>query len=87
MFVAVLREICELRISPFQHFFVACPALQCGAREAIELELEIWVAENRGVEGERVRGTGSRSFRSMRTEGLSATEEVAKLGVDVGVGL
>lgn len=77
----------ELGVAAPLDLLVACPALQDGAREAVDLELEVRVGEDRGVKGERVGGAGACSQRAVCVERLGASEQVAQLGVDVGVGL
>ena len=50
MLVSSLRPPQELRSCTSQHLLVARPALQRGAREAVDLELEVRVAQHGGVE-------------------------------------
>lgn len=66
---------------------VAGPALEDGAREAIDLPLQVRVAQDGRVEGERVGRAGAGAQRAMGVERLGAAKEVAQLGIDVGVGL
>lgn len=80
-----LRSPLELGVSTAQDLLVACPALEGRASEAVELELEIWVAEDGAVEGEGVGGSCAGSERTVGIQCLGAAEEVSELRVDVGI--
>ena len=75
----------QLGVGALLHFLVAGPALEDGAGVAAKLELEVGVAENGGVEGERVGGACPRSQRAMCIQRLRTTEQVPQLSVDIGV--
>jgi hypothetical protein len=87
MLVAILCPPQKLRVSTTQNLLVACPALQRGAREAIELEVEIRVGQDRAVESKRVGRSCARSERSVCVQGLGAAEQVAQLRIDIGASL
>jgi hypothetical protein len=85
--VARLGAPQELGAAAALHLLVAGPALQHGAREAVGLPLEVRVAQDGRVEGERVGGARARPQRAVCVERLGTAKQVAQLGVDIGVGL
>lgn len=66
---------------------MARPALQSRTSEAIDLCLQVRVAEYRAVESKRVCRSCARAERAMCIESLRSTEEVPQLGMHISIGL
>lgn len=64
---------------------MACPRLERRAGEAVDLELDIGIGEDRRVKGERVGRACACAERAMCIERLCAAKQVAEFGVDIGV--
>lgn len=52
-----LSQVRKLGVAASEYFFVTRPALERRTCEAIELELEVWVAKDGRIEGKRIGGS------------------------------